>query len=388
MSSAKNELSLSTKKLKPHELSLGMELPWSIYDADHALLLHQGAKIDTERQLALLLENAFYRVMTTHEVEEEKTEAGRFKRKPPFVAIREIEARLAPLLRSMVDGSGAENGGKILALASDIGSICDHEADGILAAVHLAPPTTYTVQHPIHAAVLCALLAQRMKLEASRRISLIAAALTMNIGMLDLQNQLFEQREELSPEQKKVVLGHPEASVKALYAAGVTDHCWLLAIHQHHERVDGSGYPKHLAGGAIALEAKMLALADMYAALVTPRKHRKPVLAKEALRSIFMNRGKEVDEELAGHFIREIGIFPPGVFVRLVNGEIAVVARRAIVSVHRDSTAPVTYAVINSRGGLNEEPQHRDCNIERFHIEAMCLPDIDHMAVLQAIWGQ
>ena len=83
------------------------------------------------------------------------------------------------------------------------------------------------------------------------RATLVAAALTSDIGMREIQQALFEQTAPLSSEQKAIVSAHPNRSCELLQAAGVEDKRWLQAIEQHHERVDGTGYPKGLAGDAI-----------------------------------------------------------------------------------------------------------------------------------------
>jgi HD-GYP domain-containing protein (c-di-GMP phosphodiesterase class II) len=379
----------SNRKLLTETLFLGMTVPWSLYDADLNLLLLRGVLINNPRMLELLMQKAVYRDLSAVEEEEtiERIEASRPSKKTIIQAKHELEESLEPLLRALVEGGAGHVVDAIPELANTLQELCEYDADAILAAMHLAPLPAYATLHPIHSAILCELLAKQLEMEAGRRASLLAAALTMNAGMLDLQNQLFEQTEPLTSAQKAAILQHPEVSVKALLAAGVKDRVWLMTVHQHHERIDGSGYPKHFKGEQICVEAKILALADMYAALVTPRKHRKPVLAKDALRTIFLNRGKEVDEELATQFIRVTGIFPPGVFVRLGNGEVAVVARRPIVSTSRDTTAPIAYALISPFGKLYDAPKHRDCANERYHIEEMCLPDIDRAAVLHGIWG-
>lgn len=377
------------RKLLTETLCLDMTLPWSIYDRDHHLLLRRGERIDNPRTLELLLQNASYRDYTEQELAEvTKGSAKPQADRSPFLVKQRLASDLAPILRALAEGTAERAGAFIGQLAAFLQTQCTLDPDGLLAAVHLTAASNYAVLHPLHSAILCELLADRLHWSAERRTSLLAAALTMNVGMLDLQGQLFEQREALSAAQKEAIAQHSEASVKALVAAGVTDEVWLRTVHQHHERIDGSGYPGHLRGEDICQEAKILALADMYAAMLTPRKHRPPILARDALRSIFLARGKIVDEELAGLFIREIGIFPPGVFVRLANGDIAVVARRAIVSHERDSTAPVVYSVLSAHGVLYEPPRCHDCHDPHYHIEAMCVPNVDLEPVIRSIWKQ
>jgi HD-GYP domain-containing protein (c-di-GMP phosphodiesterase class II) len=74
----------------------------------------------------------------------------------------------------------------------------------------------------------------------------------------------------------------------------------------------------------------VVALADMYSAMITPRSYRQPVMAHNALKNIFTKRGEAVDNQLTQLLIREVGLYPPGSFVKLVNGDTAIVIKRAI----------------------------------------------------------
>lgn len=306
--------------------------------------------------------------------------------KNPFAGRRTCADRLRLLLREVAEGVAVNAAERTHEIAAMIRTLCEMDADAILAAVHLCGDFNYATLHPIHSAILCELLAVRLALPDEHKRSLAAAALTMNVGMLELQSQLFEQAEPPSAGQRLAINQHPEMGARLLAAAGVTDRVWLEIVLQHHERVDGRGYPGALTVDSIRLKAKILALADMYAALITPRRHRKPILAQDALRTLFLGRGKDVDEALASHFIRETGIFPPGAFVRLANGEIAVVARRAIVSQGRDTAAPVVYSVIGPRGGRYENPVRRDCNNAIFKIENVCPAELDIQPLAEKIW--
>jgi HD-GYP domain-containing protein (c-di-GMP phosphodiesterase class II) len=122
----------------------------------------------------------------------------------------------------------------------------------------------------------------------------------------------------------------------------------------HHEAEDGSGYPFGKAGGDIPRNAKIIALADRYCACVSARDYRKSLLPNVTLREIFLERGKGIDPILAAHFIKVLGIYPPGTYVRLNSGEIGVVSRKgsgADTPIKRDTTGEM-YAI---REALSEE---------------------------------
>lgn len=106
------------------------------------------------------------------------------------------------------------------------------------------------------------------------------------------------------------------------------DKLWLELVEQHHEKLDGSGYPKQLKGTEIKSEALVLALADVYSAIITPRVYRGPIRLNDFLRDLFVERGSKFDDSLTKIFIHEVGLYPPGIYVRLDSGDLAVVVGR------------------------------------------------------------
>lgn len=137
---------------------------------------------------------------------------------------------------------------------------------------------------------------------------------------------------------------HPQLSIEMLRELGVRDEQWIQAVLQHHEQPDGNGYPSGLEGTAIATGAQILSLAEMYGARVKPRGDRAGVPGKEVLRRMFVNRGATADDKLVQVFIKTLGIYPPGSFVKLENGETAIVTRRG--------TSPATPQVKSVRDAL------------------------------------
>lgn len=80
---------------------------------------------------------------------------------------------------------------------------------------------------------------------------------------------------------------------------------------------------------------------------------------------------------MAQLLIREVGVYPPGSFVKLINGDTAIVIKRAIVKKGRNATAPVVACIISPRGGLYEQPALRDSNLEMYKVTGLAEPDFD-----------
>ena len=96
-------------------------------------------------------------------------------------------------------------------------------------------------------------------------------------------------------------------------------------IAQHHERIDGSGYPKGLKGSEIGIYGKMAAIADSFAALITPRAYANASAPQDALMNLYEWSGTSFHEPMVEQFVQAIGVFPVGSMIELTTGEVGVV---------------------------------------------------------------
>jgi HD-GYP domain-containing protein (c-di-GMP phosphodiesterase class II) len=220
--------------------------------------------------------------------------------------------------------------------------------------------------HALYGALLSELVIGRMGLAEHNRHPVMAAALTTNVGLLDLQAQLLNHQGPLNEEKWLEIKLHPERSVALLRAAGVDDEGWLTIIDLHHEKMDGSGYGRGLAGPAINRESRIVAVTDRYHALISDRESRSGLSPTAALRKIFSQRDEGLDEDIVRVLIKQIGVYPPGVHVRLFNGEIGLVIRRG-----KDGTSPRVTSIISPRGAPYIKPFVRDCSKDEYAIKEM-----------------
>lgn len=359
-------------RIQAGELKVGTAIDWAAYDQKGRLLLNKGTVIQSQRQLDALLERGLYRRSNSGNSRPEQPSQIR---QSPFTQISDIIMRIESINRSLTKGV-AGIGERIPLLASDIRKMCQQDLDATLGAIHLAHEYEYVNLHPLHVATLSQMLAGFLGYDREREIRLLSACLTANIGMLHLQSLLHQQKEPLTSFQRQEVDKHPQKSVDILKGVGVTDRVWLDIILQHHERMDGKGY-LGLKGDDILEEAKIIALVDRYSAMISSRRYRSGKNPNECLKQLFMSKGNEYDETLSLAFIKLMGIFPPGSFVDLENGEVAVVTKRPV-----DGMWPTVKSVITPRGGPFITPLRRDCNnpghsIKQLHT-AKDLPPLNH----------
>lgn len=375
---------MDTVKIDASEIQVGKALTWAVYDERGRLLLQKGELISSERQLGVLFEKGLYRSLKDTPDTSSRVKARPTGKQNPFRQIQALTERAA-IVFAAISHAGSETQSRLFDLCDDIQDLCEKDSDAVLGAIHLAHETRPGYVHigrQIHMAILVEVVTRRLGMDATTRRSVDAAALSCNVGMANIAEALLNQTGKLSDEQKAVIQDHPQLGVSMLQKAGISDPAWLACVAQHHERLDGTGYPLGLKGEAILREAKVITLAEVYAAMVSPRSYRDSMEAKDALRELFMQRSVQIDEQLATAFIKELGIYPPGSFVTLASGETGIVVQRA-----KDNTAPTVLAVLSPRGGPYERPMPRDCRVEMYKIKSARVKEATMAYPYARLWG-
>lgn len=337
-------------KLVESQVQVGIPLPWNVRISDGTLLLARDYVIRNDTQLESLLDRGVY-------VDEEEFKAvekakaavaqaatsSLAPKLPPtlFELWEQIIQRLEPLLK----GVGQEPGfvPAIEAMAEEVMALVQRDADvAIYTAVRQERNKLfyYGYTHAVHAALAGTLVARRLGWDDARVRTLVKAALTMNASIAELQGRMASQDIPMLDKQRVLIRNHPMAGAQLLERAGVNDEAWLTAVSQHHEHSDGSGYP---TGTSEPTElAQALRLVDVFTARITPRVLRPALSTQDAARQTFR---ETKGGPMAMALIKEFGIYPPGDFVRLKTGELAVVVRRSA-----NANAPEVAAVTDAAG--------------------------------------
>lgn len=379
------------------DIQLGEPLPYSVYDKTGTLLLRAGFKINIQRHLDVLLEKGLY---CTQEDAAARAGAVVANGKRPIVASREFEAateaentfltldtaklRLQRLFENYRLGRGREDFlSRIEDIALTVQEACTHDTDAALANLHLDYDNSYAIVHHMQAAVLCELIGKSTGVKEESRLTLIKAALTHDLGLIDIQDGLDRQTAPLTAAQKERIASHPLDSARLLEELGVNDPVWIDAVRHHHERLDGSGYPDHIANDAVRIPTRILAIADIYSAMVRDRPYRKAMVSKEAMRNLLLEQGNKTDQRLIQMMIKEIGVFPPGAIVKLVNGEIGVVKLR-----QENSAFPIVYAFCRQNGMPMLNPLKRETIKAEYNVDGI-VPFSNYrscIAVIRNLW--
>ncbi|MBW7476774.1 HD-GYP domain-containing protein [Paenibacillus oenotherae] len=193
----------------------------------------------------------------------------------------------------------------------------------------------YLFQHSLNVAILAGIMGLAKGYNRNQLEELGMGALLFDVGMSRLPKELLNKATPLTVEERLVMEKHTEEGFNIIRAQHDIS---LLSAHcafQHHERYDGSGYPRRLRGNEIHEYAQIVALADVYDALTSPRPHRRRYTPTEAIEYLFAAGNTVFDLDLIKTFCKHISIYPVSTTVLLSSGQIGVVAENNPLAVHR-----------------------------------------------------
>ncbi|TCS39088.1 HD domain-containing protein [Paucimonas lemoignei] len=363
------------------DLVIGTPLPWDVFDSSGKLLLVKGHVLQHERQIEILADRGLFIDAQASGKKRQQVEQ-QVERPSALRMINMINRRLEALLVNLANETGVQD--KLLEVATALVRVAASEPEVALASIlHNQQCGIYPIRHSIDTAIVSALVARSMQKPEDEVILVAAASLTMNAAMIRLQEKLQHSDAPLSPEDAALIREHPEEGVRQLRQAGVTNPEWLSWVMHHHENEDGSGYPFGKHGADIPVNAKIISLADRYCARVSSRNYRKPLLPNAAFRDMLMVDKNTFDPTLATIFMRELGIYPVGTYVRLENGEIGVVTARGA-----STTTPKVHALIGPRGAPLVQPLKRDTEKPLYAIRDVLTEDQAAMRFsMHQLWG-
>ena len=241
---------------------------------------------------------------------------------------QQAHARAGQALARLFEQVRAGEGPRLDHLEVDARHLADSLADNpdaLLWVSHLHEEGLAPHQQALRVGIHMAALARRLGLPRETMAQAAMVGMLADVGKTRLPRALLEKPGMLNPAEYGIVKEHVRLGLDLLGATGGLSPEVARGIAEHHERLDGSGYPKGLREGAIGVLGRMAAIADSYAGLTTPRAYASPLAPQDALMNLFQWSASSFDAALVEEFVRAIGVFPVGSLVALSGGEIAVV---------------------------------------------------------------
>jgi len=183
----------------------------------------------------------------------------------------------------------------------------------------------YTSEHSLNVCVLAIAFGRHLGMEEEALQKLGLCGLLHDVGKMRVKTEVLNKPDKLTDKEFTMIKAHTVHGRNLLMSTSGLPNIVVDVAYSHHEKVDGTGYPRKLKASGIADFARIIALVDAFDAMTAERCYSVAISSTDALKIIFKDRGSHFDERLALEFIKAIGLYPPGSIVELINGTVALV---------------------------------------------------------------
>ncbi|WP_280769016.1 HD-GYP domain-containing protein [Salipaludibacillus daqingensis] len=215
----------------------------------------------------------------------------------------------------------------------------------------------YTFYHSLNVAIYSIAMARELKFSEEEQLTVGVGALLHDIGKTEISSKILQKADKLTPEEMTEVKKHPEIGFdilrKCFELSTVSAHC----AFQHHERIDGNGYPRGIKGNDIHPYAKIIAIADVFGAVTSNRVYSKAILPHEGMELMFAGAGTQFDLKMIQAFRKTVAIYPVGLTVILNDGRKALVVQQ-----HKLNSERPVVRIIEENNEKVSRPYYVDLN--------------------------
>ncbi|SOB59385.1 Metal-dependent phosphohydrolase HD sub domain protein [Pseudodesulfovibrio profundus] len=197
--------------------------------------------------------------------------------------------------------------------------------DTLLCLSKLSHFDEYTYTHSINVSAIAVVFGEYLGLGRNELLDLGMAGMFHDLGKTVVSERIINKRGRLSHAEFEEIKRHPGYGYEILHKQGDIPIPIMEAVHDHHEKFNGSGYPGHLTRNNTSALARIISLADVYDALTSDRSYKDAMLPNKALAIMYGMRDQDFDTVEVQSFIKCLGIFPSGSLVKLNSGYYAIV---------------------------------------------------------------
>jgi HD-GYP domain-containing protein (c-di-GMP phosphodiesterase class II) len=237
--------------------------------------------------------------------------------------IKESKKAVASMFKDVRLGK-AVNAEAVMPLVEEISASITRNEGALISLVRLKNQDDYTYMHSVAVCALMTALAKELKLPESEARQLGLAGLLHDLGKAQVPLEILNKPGALSEQEFGLVKKHPELGHALLLQAQIGDLVTLDVCLHHHEKIDGTGYPKKLHDTEISLHAKMGAVCDVYDAVTSNRPYKAGWEPGVSLKRM-AQWTNHFDQTVFRAFVKSVGIYPIGSVVMLKSGRLAVV---------------------------------------------------------------
>lgn len=292
-------------------------------------VLLQKEKVITERDLDILVAFMVKQVEIASSSElapkNEETQGKQvLKQEEPVISFNSEYDKMVEMLRQLSHPVIANQPLPLMDIRKQLGNIFEYIGDYNL--ITFAPSFHSNQDYFFHKSVVTSLtsylLAQWVGLPQKDWMQVALAGLLMDIGNLKIDSVILNKPDKLNEEENRIMKKHTYYGYQILRSIPALNEGVKLAALQHHERVDGSGYPNHLNGSQLHPYSKIVAIADIYHAMTLNKVYRKPISPYLVLEQIQSDAFGKLEPMYVRTFIEKVANFNTGTTVKLSDGRI------------------------------------------------------------------
>jgi putative nucleotidyltransferase with HDIG domain len=316
---------ISTKALKPK-----MVLATTVYNLRGQALIHENVSI-TERMITRLteigiqyvyikdslsngigLESSFSSAIkqdAVQRIEETFTQMGKEKLSTNIMALEKSTKQFKSIIDTIL--TEIKMNRDILTVLTDVYAY-----------------DSYIFHHSFNVTLYTLSIGVELKLTQKQLEQLGLGAILHDIGKMLVSEEILLKPGKLTANEFAEIQKHTEYGFNILRQLQTVSLLVAHCAYQHHERLDGSGYPRGIIGNEIHPYAKIIAVADVFDAMTTNRVYKKAMLPHQALEILFAGAGTLFEKDVVEAFRRSIAIYPTGMIVDLDDGKKGIVLRQ------------------------------------------------------------
>ena len=362
----------------------GQSMPCDLFNARGTLLLKAGTVLSQRTGAYMPSQRVFCQAH----------QAGKISKDNPAVRLNALAEDLSTISQAAEQNDYVSEQ-RLRQLATALYAVWEMDADFCIGYCRLQQFSRPSIRHCLLAALLTLELCAANGMEKALRQDIAGAALTMNLNSMTLHDQWYASPAALDRQQKNAIELHPVNMAMWLRRIGMRSQVWLDTITQHHEDIDGRGYPWGLKGTQISIGGRVVRIADMLAARMIGCRHRAlqhwnikyTRSVTQWMQHIFGNDLGRLDKTLVRMLLQRLGYYMPGSLVRLASRQTAVIARR-------DGTESIPVprqAVVLTDNRMNPLPflQARELNPQDMRLMTFADDEAAKLKVAdwQTVWG-
>jgi len=332
---------LKRKQLDVNQLSLGMyiaelDCPWS-----ESPFLFQGFILESQDDLEMVRECCNFVIVEVSEeewLEIQPNKKTKQVKRTRYAEKQNIASELSDANRTY---QAAKSHIKLLFSSVQLGqALSTEETHGVVSEcvnkvmqnpnallwlTRLKNTDDYTAEHSINVSLLAIALGRHMEMERWELENLGICALLHDIGKLNVADEILNKPSPLTAAEFSEMAKHTIYAKKLLMERSDIYPGAVDVAYNHHERLDGKGYPRGIDASKISLFTRIVTIVDAYDAMTSDRCYKKGLSSLDALRIINKHKGTQFDADAAQKFIAMIGLYPPGYLMEMKNGEVGII---------------------------------------------------------------